>query len=254
MTPRQDAVGGQNYTRAWPLFGNATNIVKGAAVVLGTTEGTNQGFGIVAPANTSMATGLFLGVTEAPFNAATLDNDPSAGTKYLTTPVNIGPHVIYEAPYNTAITAATGRFTTGLTLTAVTTATPSVTVTSLETIAGGWLLFDNGELHYVLSVSSGVATLKTATSSAITTTNKALKIPYIGESLITLDTTAYYISGGTAAQGAVQAVLIENYVRSVGYDNVDLDPTKLDNVIFPSVNGVFPGFFAAIQFTQSMFL
>jgi hypothetical protein len=253
MTPRQDSVGAQNYTRAWPLFGNATNIAKGAAVVLGTTQGTNQGFGIVAPANTSMA-GIYLGVTEAPFNAATLDNDPSAGTKYLTTPVNIGPHVIYEAPYDVTITAATGRFTTGLTLTAVTTATPSVTVTSLETIAGGWLFFDNGELHYVLSVSSGVATLKSATSSAITTTNKALKIPYIGEVLITLNTAATNISGGTAAQGAVQAAVLENYIRSVGYDNVDLDPTKTDNIIFPTVNGVFPGIFAAIQFQDSFLL
>lgn len=248
MIARQSAVGGQYWKMPYPLFGNGTNIVKGAAIVRGTTEGTNQGFGIVAPANTSMA-GLFLGVTEQPFNAATLDNDPSAGTKYLKADLMIDPKQCYEAQYDNALTA--GVFTNGLTLTAVTTATPSVTVTSLETIAGGWLFFDNGELHYVLSVSVGVATLKTATSAAITVANKVAKIYYLGEPLITLTTAADKIGIATAAQGAVQASVIENYVRSVGFDNVLLDPTKTDNIIFPTVNGVFPAIYSLICFTQS---
>lgn len=249
MIFRQDASGGQYWKKGIPLFGNATNIVKGAAVVRGTTQGTNQGFGIVAPANTSMSAGLFLGVTEQLFPAATIDNDPSAGTKYILTDINVSPSACYEAQYDNALTA--GVFTNGLTMTAVTTATPSVTVTSLETIAGGWLFFDNGELHYVLSVSAGVATLKSATSGAITTANKVAKIYYIGAPLLTLTTAADKIGISTAAQGAVQATVIESYVRSVGFDNVILDPTKTDNIIFPTVNGVFPAIYSLLNFTQS---
>lgn len=248
MIARQSSVGGQYWKKGWPLFGNGTNIVKGAAIVRGTTQGTNQGYGIVAPANTSMA-GLFLGVTEQPFNAATIDNDPSAGTKYIQADLMIDPKQCYEAQYDNALTA--GVFTNGLTMTAVTTGTPSITVTSLETIAGGWLFFDNGELHYVASVSAGVATLKTATSSAISTSNKVAKIYYLGAPLLTLTTAADKIGIATAAQGTVQATVLENYVRSVGFDNVILDPTKTDNIIFPTVNGVFPAIYSLIQFTQS---
>jgi hypothetical protein len=249
MIARQSAVGGQYWKLAVPLFGNATNIVKGAAIVRGTTAGTNQGFGIVAPSNSSMSSGLFLGVTEQPFNAATIDNDPSAGTKYLKADLCVDPKQCYEAQYDNALTA--GVFTNGLTMTAVTTATPSVTVTSLENISGGWLFFDNGELHYVLSVSSGVATLKTATSAAISTANKVAKILPLFDPLLTLTTTADKIGIGTAAQGGVQATVLENYIRSVGFDNVLLDPTKTDNIIFPIVNGVFPAIYSLIQFTQS---
>jgi len=242
---------GQSWKKAWPLFGNATNIVKGAAIVRGTTQGTNQGYGIVAPANTSMA-GLFLGVTDQPFNAATLDNDPSGGTKYLLTDLEMNSKNLYEAQYDNALSGTPLVFTNGLTLTAVTTGTPSVTVTSLETISGGWLFFDNGELHYVASVSGGVATLKTATSAGITTANKVAKIYYLGAPLLTLTTAADKIGIATAAQGAVQATVLENYVRSVGFDNVILDPTKTDNIIFPTVNGVFPAIYSLIEFTQSV--
>lgn len=249
MIFRQDSSGSQYWKKGIPLFGNATNIVKGAALVWGRTQGTNQGFGIVAPVNTSQA-GIFAGVTEQLFPAATVDNDPSAGVKYILTDVNVSPAACYEAQYDNALTA--GVFTNGLTMTAVTTGTPSVTVTSLETIAGGWLFFDNGELHYVLSVSGGVATLKSATSSAITTANKVAKIYYVGAPKITLTTAADKIGIATAAQGNVEAMVIESYVRSVGFDNVNLDPTKTDNVIFPTVNSVFPAIYSLINFSQSL--
>jgi hypothetical protein len=241
MIPARDAVMGQSYVKPWPLFGNATNIIKGAALVLGASDGTNLGYGIIAPVNTSMA-GIFLGVTEAPFNAATLDNDPTAGTKYILTPVNIGPKQIYEAQFDNRY-GANALSVTGVGATTV--------VTSGENIGGGWLMFDNFELHFVDSSSSGTYTTKTATSAAITTANKVAKIYYIGEPKITLITAGDKIGTATAAQGAIQAMVLETRIRAVGYDNVALDPTKHDNLILPTVNGVSPAIYADIMFTQS---
>jgi hypothetical protein len=240
MIPVRNAVMGQEYVKPWPLFGNATNIIKGAAVILGLTDGTNQGYGIIAPVNTSMAT-KFLGVTEAPFNAATLDNDPTAGTKYILTPVNINPKQIYEAQYDNRY-GANALTTTGVGATTV--------VTSGENIGGGWLMFDNFELHFVDSSSSGTYTTKSATSSAITTANKVAKIYYIGEPLVTLITAGDKLGTATAAQGAVQASVLENRIRAVGYDNITLDPTKHDGLILPTVNGVSPAIYAEIMFTE----
>jgi len=124
-------------------------------------------------------------------------------------------------------------------------------VTSGENIGGGWLMFDNFELHFVDSSSSGTYTTKTATSAAITTANKVAKIYYIGEPKITLITAGDKIGTATAAQGAIQAMVLETRIRAVGYDNVALDPTKHDNLILPTVNGVSPAIYADIMFTQS---
>lgn len=245
------SVGSQTWIKGLPLFGNATSIVKGAAIVKGTTAGTNQGYGIVAPANTSMTHGLFLGVTESAFSAATIDNDPSAGTKYILTTVCIDPDGMYEIQYDNA---GTTNYTNGLTLTAVTTGTPSVTVTSLEAIDGGWMSFLTTagiELHYVASVSAGVATLKSATSALVTTATKAAKHLPLFSPKITLTTTADKFAISTAAQGAVEAFVIENYVRGIGYDNILLDPTKTDGVVLPVINGVVPAVYARIKFAES---
>lgn len=248
MTFVKDYVGGQQIIQGWPLFGNATSIIKGAAIIIGTTDGTNRGFGIIAPTNTSMATNLFLGVTEQAFTAATVDNDPAAGTKYLKTQLTMNPHAVYEAQYDNRFAA------NALTIASLNTGTPSVTVTSGENIAGGWLFFDNGELHYVLSCSSGTYTLKSATTAAITTATKVAKIYYLGQEKITLITAGDKIGTATAAQGNIECSVLENYVRCVGFDNVLLDPTKTDNIIFPTVNGVAPAIFSQIQFQQQYLL
>lgn len=249
MIYKGSSTAGNTWKKALPLFGNATNIVKGAVVVKGTTAGTNQGYGIVAPANTSMTHGLFLGVTESLFAAATLDNDPATGAKYILTDVTIDPDGLYEAQYDNA---GTTNYTNGLTIASIATGFP--TVTSLEAIDGGWMSFLTTagiELHYVLSVSAGAATLKTVMSSLITTSTKAAKIYPLFSPKVTLTTAADKLGIGTAAQGAVEAAVIENYVRGVGYDNILLDPTKMDNVTLPLVNSVVPAVYATIKFTES---
>jgi len=241
----RDAVGGQQYVVPRPLYGAGTNIIAGAALVRGVTDGTNQGYDVIAPVNTSMASGLFVGVTEALFAAATLDNDPTAGTKYILTPVTLNPHAVYEAQYDNRF-AANALTTTGVGATTI--------VASGENMGGGWLFFDNYELHFVDSSSAGTYTTKTSTSAAITTSNKVSKIYYVGQTKITLITTGDKIGTATAAQGSIQAMVLRNQIRGVGFDNVELDPTKHDNIILPSPNAVAPAIFAQIMFTQSMLM
>jgi hypothetical protein len=239
----RDSTGAQQWKKPIPLFGNATNIVKGAFVQCGLTDGTNEGYGVVAATNTSLAT-KFIGITEAAFAAATLDNDPAAGTKYLLTDCTINPFGIYLAQYDNALTGA--NWTNGLSVTGVGATT---VVTSGENMGGGWLFFDNFELHWVKSSSSGTYTTKTSTSSAITTSNKVAKIMYVFAKLATLTTNADQIGIATAAAGAEQFTFLDNYIKCPGYDMVSLDPTKHDNIILPSA-AYTPQIWAEVQCTE----
>jgi hypothetical protein len=237
-----DSVMGQQWKRPVPLFGNATTIKKGAFIMRGTTDGTNQGFGIICSTNGTLA-GRFIGLTEQAFVAATLDNDPSVGTKYLLTDCNIGPFSIYAAQYDNSF-GANALSTTGVGATTV--------VSSGENISGGWLFFDNFELHYVLSSSSGTYTTKSATSAAITTTNKVAKIYYPFEPLITLTTDVTQIGTATAAQGSDQFTVLDNLIKAQGFDYISLDPTKHDALILGSTSYT-PQIHGLIQSTQSIF-
>jgi len=225
----RDSTGAQQWIKPVPIYAAAANIVLGAFIKCGVTDGTNLGFMIPVAVNTALS-GSFVGITEAAFLGATLDNDPSAGTKYLLTPATINPKGIYRTKYDNGITSS--RWTNGLSTTGVGATT---VVTSGENIGGGWLFFDNFELHYVLSSSSGTYTTKTATSSAITTTNKVAKIMYPTAPKITLLATFDQIGINTAAQGAVELRAVEPaLIHCPGYDWVSLDPTKHDNIILPS--------------------
>jgi hypothetical protein len=238
-----DSTGAQQWKKALPLYGAGTNIKQGAFVVKGVTDGTNLGFFVVMPANTALSL-KFAGITETLFAAATLDNDPATGLKYILTDCTINPKGLYQAKYDNALTGA--RWTNGLTVTGVGATT---VVTSGENISGGWLFFDNFELHYVLSSSSGTYTTKTATSAAITTANKVAKIMYPGAPKGTVITDATQIGIATAAQGAIEIAFIDNYIHAPGYDWVALDPTKHDNIILPSA-AYTPEIWAIVQSTQ----
>jgi hypothetical protein len=137
---RRDSTGAQQWVKALPIYAAAANLNKGIFVKNGVTDGTNLGFVIPVAVNTALS-GSFVGLTEAAFAGATLDNDPSAGTKYLKTDCTINPTAIYGAKYDNALTGA--RWTNGLAVTGVGATT---VVTSGENIGGGWLFFDNFEL------------------------------------------------------------------------------------------------------------
>jgi hypothetical protein len=229
-----DLTGAAPLKRAIPLFGNATNIKAGAAVMRGSTPATNQGYGIVAASSINN----FMGVTEALFAAATLDNDPSGGTKYILTDVNINPFAVYEAEYDQ---------TTGLTIASVD-GSGNPTVTNLEAIDGGWFLIIGapvkGWLAYIKSVSAGAITPKT-TNAGITTASKLMKILPLYADELDLTTDATAILSTTAAEGSGLARVYENKIVATGFDHQFLDPTKHDGITLAS------GFkaFALINFT-----
>lgn len=235
-----DLTGGAQLKRAIPLFGNGTNIKAGAAVIRGTTDGTNQGYGVISASTTNN----FIGVTESLFAAATLDNDPSLGTKYLLTDVTINPFAVYECEYSQ---------TTGLTVASVQAGT-GVTITSGETIGGGWLLGVGapglGLLAYVDSSTGGAYTLKTPTGNPWTTASKLIKIMHLYAPKVALTTDGTQILGTTAGQGGWLVRILENKVVAAGFDHQFLDPTKHDNITFAT------GFklFAMMNFEASIFL
>ena len=240
---RRDSAGAQQWVKSMPIYSSAANLVKGAFVKNGVTDGTNLGFLIPVAVNTALS-GSFVGILEQPWAGATIDNDPATGTKYLKADCTINPLGIYGAKYDNTLSGS--RWTNGLSVTGVGATT---VVTSGENIGGGWLFFDNFELHYVLSSSSGTYTTLTATSAAITTANKVAKILYPGAPKTTLKATYDQIGIGTAAQGAVELCTITNFIRAVGFDWVELDPTKHDNLILSSAGGT-PEIWAEVQSTQ----
>jgi hypothetical protein len=185
---------------------------------------------------------LFVGILEQPWAGATLDNDPTAGTKFLKADMTINPMGIYAAKFDNSFGS------NALTMTAVTTATPSVTVTSAENMGGGWLMFDNYELHFVESTSAGVWTLKSKTSAAITTANKVAKVGYLGQPTLPFSATYDYFATNIAAAAVPQLVVIGQFIRAVGFDWVELDPTKHDGIILSSTP--LPEIWAEVQCTQ----
>jgi hypothetical protein len=238
-----DAAGGAEFKKVLPIYAAAANLLKGAFIKWGTTDGTNRGFAIPTPVNSDLAS-EFIGILAQPFAGATLDNDPNAGTKYIGADCLVGPNHVYRTQYDTTLSGS--NFATGLTMT--TCSSTSIVVTSGESISGGWLFTDAGYLHYVLASSTGTYTLKSAVNAAETTSNKALKLGYVSMPKVTLKSTFEQISGGTAAQGAVQLSVLDIFIKAVGFDFVTLDPTKHDGLNLP-ISGS-PQFFADVISTQ----
>lgn len=240
MISLADLCGGQSWKMQIPLFGNGTSIAKGAAVQRGATGGTNQGYGVIG----SSTYNNFIGVTEAAFAAATTDNDPSAGTKYILTDVLVAPDGVWAADYDTSFGA------NALTIASMSATPGNPTVTSLEDIGGGWLLGDDGFLSYVESVSTGAATLKSA-ASWVAGTNKVIKIMHLFAPKIDLTTAATKIKGNTAAQGSGLVRVLGNFMRAIGFDQVALDPTKHSGITVSSI--ATAQFYAHVKFETTVF-
>ena len=219
----QDLTEGVSTVKRIPLFGNATDIKLGAAVIRGATPGTNAGYGIVGVPTYAG----FIGCTEALFQASVTDNDPTAGTKYILTPVVLAVKPVYSIDYD-AVTA-----TNGLTIASMSATPGNPTVTSLEAVDGGWLLGSDGFLSYIESISAGAATLKNA-APWTAGVQKVMRIFPRWHQLADLTTDATIFKITTAAAGTGAICVIENYIRAIGYDRILLDPTKHSGITFQS--------------------
>lgn len=237
----KDATGGQQWVKQLPIESASANLKAGAFVKWGPTDGTDRGFIIPCPVNTALS-GLFVGILEQAWAGATLDNAATLGTTYLKAGVTINPHAIYRAQIDN---------TFGSNALAVTGVGATTVVTSGENIGNGWLMFDNYELHYVLSCSSGTYTTKSSTSSAITTSSKVAKLYYPSCAKVPLTADYTQIATNVAAAAAVEISVLELFIKAVGFDWVELDPTKHDNIILPGSSTVnTPAVWATVQSTQ----
>lgn len=219
----QDLFEGGTAVKRIPLYGAATDIVAGAAVIRGATAGTNTGYGIIGVPTYAG----FLGCTEALFQASVSDNDPTAATKFILTPVVLVPKGVYSVDYD-AVTASAGLVIASMS------ATPgNPTVTSLEAIDGGWLLGSDGYLSFVDSVSAGAATLRNAAPWTAGVQRVAKLFPRWHQ-LADLNTAGTNWKESSAAAGTGAVCIVENYIRAIGYDRILLDPTKHSGITFQS--------------------
>jgi hypothetical protein len=221
----QEMGGGQDIVKRIPLFGNATDIKAGAAVIRGATAGTNTGYGIIGVPTYAG----FLGATEALFQASVTDNDPTAATKFILTPVVVYPKGVYSIDYDVP----------GLTIASMDGVTGDPTVTGLEAIDGGWLFGSDGYLSFVDTVAAGDAELRNPATVAndppggwIAGTTLLAKIFPRWHQLVDLTTDATLIKESTAGAGTGALCIIENYINAPGYDRILLDPTKHSGVNF----------------------
>lgn len=219
----QDLNEGNSTIKRIPLYGGGTDIALGAAVIRGATPGTNTGYGIVGVPSYAG----FIGCTEALFQASVTDNDPTAGTKYILTPVILAVKPVYSIDYDAVTTSA------GLTIASMSATPGNPTISSLEAVDGGWLLGSDGFLTYIESVSGGAATVKNA-APWTAGVQKVLRIFPRWHQLADLNTAATNFKITTAAAGTGAICVVENYIRATGYDRILLDPTKHSGITFQS--------------------
>lgn len=219
----QDLTEGNSTVKRVPLYGAGTDIALGAAVIRGATPGTNAGYGIVGVPSYAG----FIGCTEALFQASVSDNDPTAGTKYLTTPIVLAIKPVYSVDYDPVTTAS------GLVIASMSATPGNPTITGLEAVDGGWLLGSDGFLSYIESISAGAATLKNA-APWTAGVQRVLRIFPRWHQLADLNTAATNFKVTTAAAGTGAVCVIENYIRAIGYDRILLDPTKHSGITFQS--------------------
>lgn len=216
--------GGGQILKPVPLYSAGTTIPEGAAVVKGATPGTNQGFGIIAPA----ACAGVLGVTTVADSKASGLDSKQDGTAYTRYKVIINPDAVYLAQVASPATAA---------IAVASTSTTTVTITSLEdNIDGGWLYGSDYQLQYLTASASGSASSKTATgwTSAITVT-KVLPLYSI---LQDLGTDATVLTPAAAA-GTGKIIKLENYISISGQKREVMDPTKHSGVVFDAATKIY---------------
>lgn len=218
----QESAAGADVIKRLPLYGAGTDIVAGACVIRGATAGTNTGYGIIGVPTYAG----FLGCTEALFQASVTDNDPTAATKFILTPVVTSPRAIYAVDYDPG------------TLVVASISGGNPTITSLEAVDGGWLFGNDGYLSFIDSVSAGAATLRNPATAANnsagawTTSTLIAKIFPRFHQLADLNTAGTNWKESSAAAGTGAIAIIETYLKAPGYDNILLDPTKHSGVNF----------------------
>lgn len=224
--------GGDPCVKVLPVRHATTDIPKGAAVMRGVSDDTNEPF-------IGVAAGSFadiIGVLEELVDNADTDS-AIGGTAILRAKIGINPMNVYLAEYDQSDTLAETSASS----------TTTFNCTSIEGIAGGWLYAITGSAAGELQWVASDDTNSVVTKSAFTTTGGSdtfIKILPQFHLLAKLVTAGDKI-GSDAGAGSAPVLVLENYIEATNIPYQRLDPTKHSGL---DLTGLSPKFYAEILF------
>lgn len=228
--------GSPGWVRDFPVY-DATELVIGEALMLGTTAETDLGAAITAYTGSSAEAVDFVGMS---MEASTPTVLMSAGGQRKK--VQIHPFVVYLIEYDLTTTMAVATYTAG---------TRTITVTSGEdNIDGSWFYTvggtGSGQLAYVDTAAAASYTIDAAFATAIDNTTTLIKILRQGHLLTALNTAATKLKTQAAAGSGVSINIISNWYKDdFSGGLVELDPDTLQAGIANLSN---PKFYAEVIF------
>lgn len=208
--------GNDNVTNL-PVSGGGSAMVAGALLKPGPTPATNNGFLVLASANTTASPDVVGILRQA---HATADDTTLTGTVFTRKPIQlIVPGRVVRAFYST---------TTLVTCTQAV-STTTLTLTNLEDDIDGSFLYVQGgtgagQTNYLTAAAAGNCTLKAAFTTSLDTTSTLIKI------LRRFHRKVGFSSDGTMLAsydvvGVQNATIIDTFIVRNG-DTVQMDPTK----------------------------
>ena len=218
-----------------PVYGAAANIIKGAAVMRGTTLGTDLNFAIVA---TGSAVDIIGVLDEAHTNTTAGDDTNATGTNYTLRKCIIDPFALFRAEFDQDDTMAV-----------LSSSGTTVNVTSGETnMQGGYLYAVGGTGAGRLALvttdnGSGAYTTKETTGWDSSTT--LIKIVPKWHQLIKLSANASEI-GTDAAAGSATVSVRDTWIQASSIPLQRLNPVTHSGLT--GLNSVSVKFFADIIF------
>jgi len=229
-----DLHGHSEIIRDYPVFGNGSNINRGAVVIKGATAGTDQPFAILGTGALADVLGV---MEEEHVNTVAGDDSNTGGTNYTRKKLIINPLAVFEIEYDqTDIVTVTSTSST------------TVTITSLENnIDGGYLYAPAGtglgRLTFLTASASGSATSKETTGWASDT--DVIKILPLMHQILKITATGDLI-GTDAAAGSGRATIIDSYIEADSIARTTLNPVTHSGLT--GLNDVNVKFLADIVF------
>jgi len=211
-----DLSGAEPIVRDVPVY-DAADMANGELVMLGASDpdsAADMGVAFVTAYASASATEAVdaLGIINEDFaTAATIDNTPVQGSKYLKAIIN--PFAVYLAEYSQHADDDVAVTTGGVSTT--------VTVTNLEDdIDAGWLYFclasggAQGALRLITAAATGSCTIDSALTT--TTSDAFVKILPVNHRLTSLNASAKALLSKAAAGSGTMIHILENYIEANG--------------------------------------
>ncbi|MFA5234526.1 MAG: hypothetical protein WC390_09020 [Sulfurimonas sp.] len=211
-----DLTGAEPIVRDVPVY-DAASMANGELIMLGTTDpdsavDMNVSFvtAYVSGSNTEAVDAL--GIVNEDFStAASIDNTPVEGSKFLKAIIN--PFAIYLCEYSQGTSDDVAITTGGV--------STSVTITSIEDdIDAGWIYFPlavggaAGKLRLITAATTNTLTVDSAITT--TTSDTIIKILPLFHATTNLTTDAKKLHSQAAIGEGVSLRVVENYIEADG--------------------------------------